>query len=102
MTDNESTPEKLKTTMGGMTINWHAEHMNSTYANIGTATASREEFFLLFGSHQNWHGAEKEKTEADVDLTQRIVMNPFAAKRMALILGQAVKAYEERFGELKL
>lgn len=102
MAENEINTQKLQTNMGGMAINWHAENMNSTYANIATATASREEFFLLFGSHQNWHGTDREKNEADVDLTQRIVMNPFAAKRMALILGQAIKAYEERFGELKL
>lgn len=102
MSENETGHEILKTQIGGITVNWHANQMKSTYANVGTATASREEFFLLFGSHQNWHGSEREKTEADVDLTQRIVMSPFAAKRMALILAQAVKVYEERFGELKL
>lgn len=102
MSENETNGETLQTKIGGITVNWHAKQMQSTYANIGTATASREEFFLLFGSHQNWHGSEREKTEADVDLSQRIVMSPFAAKRMAMILTQAVKAYEERFGELKL
>lgn len=102
MSENEISREMLQTNIGGITVNWHANQMKSTYANIGTATASREEFFLLFGSHQNWHGSAREKTEADVDLTQRIVMSPFAAKRMALILAQTVKAYEERFGEVKL
>lgn len=89
-------------TLGGVNINWNDAEMVSTYANIGTATANREEFFLLFGTHQHWRGTVQEKTSLDVKLSQRIVMSPFAAKRLALILSQSIKAYEDQFGKIEL
>ncbi|WP_298500832.1 DUF3467 domain-containing protein [uncultured Maritimibacter sp.] len=98
MTD---TPQKT-TTMNGVTINWHDDKMESVYANIGTATANREEFFLLFGTHQNWRGTMTENKEVDVDLSTRIVLNPFAAKRLAGILAGSIKAYEEQFGKIDI
>lgn len=91
-----------ETTINGMSINWDDSKMESVYANIGTATANREEFFLLFGTHQNWRGSEEEKRTVDVELSKRIVMSPFAAKRLALILEHSLKAYEAQFGEIKL
>ncbi len=90
------------TTINGMSINWDESGMESVYANIGTATANREEFFLLFGTHQNWRGTEAERKAVDVELSKRIVMSPFAAKRLAIILQHSIKAYEEQFGEVKL
>ncbi|MBV7407468.1 DUF3467 domain-containing protein [Maritimibacter sp. DP1N21-5] len=96
MTDKPNTT----TTMNGVTINWHDDKMQSVYANIGTATANREEFFLLFGTHQNWRGTVSENKEVDVDLSTRIVLNPFAAKRLAAILAGSIKAYEDQFGKI--
>lgn len=90
------------TTINGMSINWDDAKMESVYANIGTATANREEFFLLFGTHQNWRGSEAEKKTVDVELSKRIVMSPFAAKRLALILEHSLRAYETQFGEITL
>lgn len=87
--------------LGGYTINWHDDEMDSQYANIGTATANREEFFLLFGTHQHWRGDVSETKEIDVNLAQRIVMSPFAAKRLAVILTQSIKAYEGQFGKIE-
>jgi hypothetical protein len=37
----------------------------------------------------------------DVKLANRIVMSPFAAKRLAVILTQSIKAYENQFGEIE-
>ncbi|MDG4650077.1 DUF3467 domain-containing protein [Roseibacterium sp. SDUM158017] len=94
----EGAPQAL----GGVNINWDDADMTSTYANIGTATANREEFFLLFGTHQHWRGTVQEKTSLDVTLSQRIVMSPFAAKRLAVILTQSIKAYEDQFGKIEV
>ncbi|GGE38899.1 DUF3467 domain-containing protein [Actibacterium pelagium] len=93
----EGAPQKL----GGVAINWDDTDMKSTYANIGTATANREEFFLLFGTHQHWRGTVQEKSSIDVKLAERIVMSPFAAKRLAVILTQSIKAYEDQFGKIE-
>ena len=83
------------------TINWDDSEMQSQYANIGTATANREEFFLLFGTHQHWRGTKEETTSVDVKLANRVVMSPFAAKRLALILSQSIAAYEDQFGKIE-
>jgi len=90
------------TTINGMSINWDDAKMESVYANIATATANREEFFLLFGTHQSWRGTETERKAIDVELSKRIVMSPFAAKRLSVILQHSMKAYEDQFGEVKL
>ncbi len=87
--------------VGGVTINWHDDEMKSHYANIGTATANREEFFLLFGTHQHWRGNAQDTKTLDVNLAHRIVMSPFAAKRLALVLTQSLKAYEDQFGKIE-
>ncbi|HSG37409.1 MAG TPA: DUF3467 domain-containing protein [Paracoccaceae bacterium] len=97
--------EKLQGTpsaINGVKINWDDSEMQSLYANIGTATANREEFFLLFGTHQHWRGTREETEEVGVKLANRIVMSPFAAKRLALILSQSIKAYEDQFGKIEI
>lgn len=96
--------EKLQgtpTSLNGVRINWDDSAMQSSYANIGTATANREEFFLLFGTHQHWRGTREETDEVTVKLAHRMVMSPYAAKRLALILTQSLKAYEDQFGTIE-
>jgi len=85
----------------GVSIDWDDSGMESLYANIGTATANREEFFLLFGTHQNWRGNAADNKALKVKLSKRVVMSPFAAKRLALILGQSIAAYEKQFGKIE-
>lgn len=95
MSDHETNVQE----MGGIKIAWDDSDISSQYANIATATANREEFFLLFGTHQNWRGTEKDNV-VNVKLSNRIVLSPFAAKRLLLILQQALSVYEERFGKI--
>lgn len=83
--------------IGDVSITWDDSNISSEYANIATATANREEFFLLFGTHQNWRGNE-ESNELKVKLSNRMVLSPFAAKRLNLVLQQCISVYEERFG----
>tara|TARA_R110002096_G_scaffold119038_11_gene257836 strand:- start:4134 stop:4430 length:297 start_codon:yes stop_codon:yes gene_type:complete len=83
-----------------VSIQWDDTNMESIYANVATATANREEFFLLFGTHKNWRGTQPENGEVDVSLSKRIVMSPYAAKRMAAILNQSLEVYEKQFGKI--
>ncbi len=80
-------------------IRWDGSKMISTYANVCNVSSTREEMTLLFGTKQSWHSCQKELT---VELTNRTVMNPYAAKRLAILLGNTVREYEAQFGELKL
>jgi len=77
---------------------WDDSRMQTTYANVCNVLGTREEIMLLFGANQGWHGDRK---EVSVLLSERIVLNPYAAKRLLLLLGRGIKEHEARFGELK-
>ena len=83
----------------GPKVVWDDSKMQTSYANVCNVLGTREEIMLLFGANQAWHGGQKEVTVA---LSERIVLNPFAAKRLLQLLGQELKEYEARYGELKL
>lgn len=78
-------------------VKWDDSKMRSTYANVCNVSSSREEVTLLFGTNQAWHTGQKELT---VELSDRIILNPHAAKRLHLLLNSVINEYESRFGEL--
>lgn len=80
-------------------INWDAAQMKTSYANVCNVSSTREEVTLLFGTNQTWQTGQKELT---INLTERIILNAYAAKRLSLLLNNIVKEYESRFGELNL
>ncbi len=73
-------------------------NLKSSYCNFCNATATREEVVLNFGINQNWELGQK---DVDVQLLHRIILNPYAAKRLQELLGQLVREHEGRYGELK-
>jgi hypothetical protein len=89
--------------MSGMTnpnlpkVKWDDANMKSSYANVWNVTSTREEVILFFGMHQAWQSGQREVT---VQITDRIVLSPFTAKRMVNLLGNVVKEYEKCFGSL--
>ena len=103
-TDNE---HQANSTMGEpsnpvgtrMKIVWDDVNMKSAYANVAHVTGGREEIILLFGMNQAWHAGHK---EVKVALSDRIVMNPFAAKRFSKLLAEAVENHEKRYGKMDL
>jgi hypothetical protein len=83
----------------GMKIKWDDSNMKSSYANVCNVTSTREEVVMLFGMNQAWNRGQKEVT---IQLTDRIVISPYAAKRMSVLLTNVVKEYENRFGALNI
>ena len=81
-------------------IKWNDSDMATTYANVCNAMSSREEFMLLFGTNQTWN--LKEGDDINVALTNRVVVSPFAAKRLALMLDRVIREYESRWGEVEV
>jgi hypothetical protein len=81
------------------TIRWDGAKMRSTYANVCNVSSTREEVSLMFGTNKNWHPAQKELT---IELSDRLILNPYAAKRLAVLLTNTMREYEKRFGELQL
>jgi hypothetical protein len=78
-------------------VKWEDANMRSAYANVCNAVSTREEVVLLFGLNQSWHAGQKDVT---VQLTDRIILSPHAAKRLQVLLTQLIKQHEDRFGPL--
>jgi hypothetical protein len=85
--------------IAGMKIKWDDANMKSSYANVCNVTSTREEVVMLFGINQAWNRGQKEVT---IQLTDRIIISPYAAKRLSMLLGGVVKEYESRFGQLNV
>lgn len=75
-------------------ITWEDEGMTTSYANVANATSSREEVILLFGINQAWQGGQD---SVDINLSDRMVLSPFAAKRLHLMLSGSLQSYDQRF-----
>jgi hypothetical protein len=80
-------------------IKWDDSKMTSSYANVCNVMSTREEVVLMFGVNQAWHAGQKEVT---IQLTDRVILSPFAAKRLAILLSNVVRQHEVRFGQLGL
>lgn len=90
---------QMQSDMAAMKIKWDDSNMKSSYANVCNVTSTREEVVMLFGMNQAWNRGQKEVT---IQLTDRIVISPYAAKRLSMLLGNVVKEYENRFGTLNI
>lgn len=80
-------------------LKWDDSSMKSSYANVCNVTSTREEVVMLFGINQAWNRGQKEVT---IQLTDRIIISPYAAKRLVMVLDSVVKEYEKRFGALNV
>ena len=99
MANKDNKTEKSDQATGGTKVRWDDSKMNSTYANVCNVASTREEVTLLFGTNQTWHTGGKEVT---VELSDRIILNPYAAKRLTGLLNAVIQQYEERFGAIDI
>ena len=81
-------------------IRWDDSKMQTTYANVVNASSTREEVSVFFGTNQTRHFDVKK--EFTIELTNRMVLNPYAAKRLAILLDRILAEYEKRFGLLPI
>ena len=96
--EDEAQVQDIRQAAGGSPkIVWDDSAMKSTYANVCNVASTREEVVVLFGTNQAWKGSEE---EVRVELSDRMILSPFAAKRLALLLNNVVSQYEKRFGQL--
>ncbi len=78
-------------------IKWGSGQLKSSYVNFANANSTQEEVVLNFGMNNNWDRAAQ---EVEIELLHRVVMSPFAAKRLAELMNKLVAQYEERYGKL--
>jgi len=79
-------------------VQFDISKLQSSYANVCNVSSTREEVVLAFGVNNGW---EREQAQMQVQLTNRIVLNPYAAKRLAGVLNRVLAEYESAFGPLK-
>ena len=96
--ERSDTPQAARPA-GQPTIRWDDSTLKSSYANFCNVSSTREEVVLVFGINQAW---ERGQTEVKIQLTDRIILSPFAAKRLATLLTNLLREYEARFGSLPI
>ncbi|MBE0616166.1 MAG: DUF3467 domain-containing protein [Burkholderiales bacterium] len=98
MAENKDEPGKDKPAPEPNRVHWDTSQLKSSYCNIANATSTREEVIVNFGINENW---ERPRTELEVQLLHRIILSPYAAKRLQELLTKLIKEYEARYGVLK-
>ena len=94
----EKTAVEQKTEPAGTRVKWKVDNLKSSYVNFANANSTREEVVMNFGLNTSW---DRSQPEMEIELEHRIVLSPFAAKRMAELLNKLMAEYENRYGELK-
>ncbi|MEO0631478.1 MAG: DUF3467 domain-containing protein [Planctomycetota bacterium] len=75
--------------------------MTTTYSNIIRTSTTGDEVILDFGINLPVQGPEGQAA-LQFNVGSRVVMNWAAAKRHAISLGQVIRQYEERNGEIQI
>jgi hypothetical protein len=83
---------------GRPNVKWDTTNLRSSYANFCNANSTREEVVLNFGVNKTWERGPQDTL--DIELNHRIVLSPFAAKRLTELLQNLMKEYESRYGAL--
>ncbi len=78
---------------------WNDSNMKSLYVNATNVVGGREEIMMLLGLNQAWN---MEQSKVNVEIAERVVMTPYTAKRLAIMLGATLKAYEAKFGQIDI
>ena len=105
-TDSDAAPEPtpLDVAIAEQVVNtkltWDDSKMVTTYANVVNVLVTREELTLLFGINQTWNASQSK--ELVVQLSNRIVLTPYAAKRLLTLLSARMHDYETRIGPITL
>lgn len=93
--DSDESPAPTRPAATGPVVKFDDTGIINAYANVCNVSSSREEVVLVFGLNNAW---ERDASEVHVKLKSRMILSPFAAKRLSLLLNSVVQQYEARFG----
>ncbi len=78
-------------------------NMRTSYANAFRTNGTAEEVMVDFGLNLlGQPGADEKTPEIVFQVNERVVLNYYSAKRLAIALGQLIRRHEDQFGELEL
>ncbi|MEO1007598.1 MAG: DUF3467 domain-containing protein [Planctomycetota bacterium] len=75
--------------------------MHTTYANTIRSSTTNDEVVLDFGLNIPMQGPDNQPV-LNFSIGSRVITNWAGAKRLAISMGQLVRQYEERNGEIQL
>ena len=77
--------------------------VQTNYANAFRSNGTAEEVILDFGLNLVGPPAQPQNTPQIIfKVNQRVIMNYYSVKRLAITLSQLIRRHEEQFGELEL
>ena len=97
--------EQARQQTGQQEVRIRVDDRNATtsYANAFRTDASAEEVILAFGMNSVVPAASPQaQPEILLQITQRVVLNLYSAKKLAITLSQVIRRHEEQFGPLEL
>lgn len=78
-------------------------NMTTSYANAFRTNGTADEVMLDFGLNLvNPAVQQQGQPEILFQVNDRVIMNYYSAKRLAITLSQLIRRHEEQFGELEL
>ena len=79
-------------------LQWNDSGMTTRFANVVNIQSTREQVDLFFGTNQTWNAGNE--GVLTIELSNRMILSPFAAKRLSLALNGVLREYEQRYGAL--
>jgi hypothetical protein len=77
--------------------------MKTCYANAFRTNGTAEEIMLDFGLNLiNPAGQQQNQPQIIFKIGERVILNYYSAKRLAITLSQIIRRHEEQFGQLEL
>ena len=78
--------------------------MSSSYANAFRTNGTAEEVMLDFGVNLVNPSSQQEGQQPEIifRVNDRVIMNYYSSKRLAITLSQLIRRHEEEFGELEM
>ena len=101
----EAIEEQVRDQTGQKKVRVRIDESNvkTSYASGFRPAATAEEVILDFGLNMTRMTGQKDVPyEVVFQANNRVIMNYYATKRLAIALGQLVRRYEDQFGELEL
>ena len=101
MADETNVPAGAEVAAQNVQVRVDERELNTSYANAFRANGTAEEVVLDFGLNMQSQAAG-DQAGIVFKINDRIVMNYYSVKRLAITLSQIVRRHEEAYGELEL
>lgn len=81
-------------------VKWIEDRMATNFANVVNVQGTREQVDMFFGTNRTWNA--EDGGSVTVELSNRIILTPLAAKRLWTVLGGVLREHESRYGPLNV